>query len=94
MPTPRIFVSHSHFDNAICRQLVTDLRAAFPGTHVFFDETELHAGDEWLDRIQHEVVAAPIFIVILSPHSVVAKWVKTETNLVLNLAMIRSRAPL
>jgi formylglycine-generating enzyme required for sulfatase activity len=87
MPTPRIFVSHSHHDNLVCRQIVDDMRQSFPDAPIFYDESELHAGDEWMERIQREVINAPIFIVILSPHSVVARWVKTETNLALNLAM-------
>lgn len=87
MPTPPIFVSHSHHDNAVCRQIVADLRASFPDAHIFYDESELHAGDEWQERIQREVIVAPLFLVILSPQSVVARWVKTETNLALNLAM-------
>jgi hypothetical protein len=87
MPTPGIFVSHSHHDNTVCRQIVADLRRSFPDAAIFYDESELRAGDEWQERIQREVIAAPIFIVILSSHSVVARWVKTETNLALNLAM-------
>jgi formylglycine-generating enzyme required for sulfatase activity len=87
MPTPHIFVSHSHHDNLVCRQIVDDMRQSFPDAPIFYDESELRAGDEWMERIQREVINAPIFIVILSPHSVVARWVKTETNLALNLAM-------
>ncbi len=85
---PRIFVSHSHWDAAICRRLVQYLRTTL-GIPVFYDESELHGGDEWLQRIQHEVVGATAFIVVLSRHSVdaAAVWVRQETNLALSLAI-------
>ncbi len=80
-PAPRIFVSHSHFDNDTCRTLVAFLKARFPD--IFFDESELHGGDDWFRRIQHEVIARPIFIVVLTTNSVKADWVAEETNLAL-----------
>jgi formylglycine-generating enzyme required for sulfatase activity len=85
-PIPRIFVSHSHHDNGFCRPFVGHLRSALGVTdpdHIFYDETALHAGDPFLDVLAREVVARPIFIVILTPHSVVADYVRTETTLAL-----------
>lgn len=86
MAQPKVFVSHSHHDNAFCRPFVAHLRAALgldEPEAVFFDESSLHVGDAWLERIQHEVMARPIFLLILSPRSVVADYVRTETNLAL-----------
>jgi formylglycine-generating enzyme required for sulfatase activity len=82
---PRIFVSHSHHDNGFCRPFVAHLRATLGVSpdHVFYDETALHLGDVFLERIQREVVARPIFLVILSPHSVEADYVRAETTLAL-----------
>jgi formylglycine-generating enzyme required for sulfatase activity len=87
MSTPLIFVSHSHFDNDFCRRLIDYLHQHLPGVEIFFDEGELRGGDEWFRRIQHAVIAAPIFIVLLSRHSVVAEWVAEETNLALSRAI-------
>lgn len=81
---PRIFVSHSHHDNAFCRPFVAHLRTALSladPEHIFYDESSLHAGDAWLDRIQREVIARPIFLVILTPHAVNADYVGIETRL-------------
>jgi len=80
MTTPRIFISHSHHDQALCRRVHGFLKNTFPNATIFYDESELHGGDDWLKRIQFEVIAAPIFILILSQHSVVAPWVQEETN--------------
>jgi formylglycine-generating enzyme required for sulfatase activity len=89
MSTPGIFISHSHFDNVACRKIVHFLRdrLGLSADAIFFDESELHGGDDWFRRIQHEVIARPIFIVVLSRHSVVAEWVTEETNLALTKAV-------
>ncbi len=87
MTTPPIFISHSHLDNRECRDLVDFIAGQFPGADIFFDESNLHGGDDWMQRIQREVIARPIFIVVLSRHSVVAEWVREETNLALSRAV-------
>jgi tetratricopeptide (TPR) repeat protein len=83
----RIFVSHSHHDNDFCRRVVDYIKHGLPGADVFFDERELIGGDEWMRRIQHEVIDRPMFVVILSPNSVESSWVREETNLALSEAM-------
>ncbi len=87
---PRIFVSHSHHDNNFCRPFVAPLRSALGLTDpdaLFYEETALHLGDEWLGIIQREVVARPLFLVILTPRSVVADFVRAETNLAVRLTV-------
>lgn len=83
MPVPTIFISHSHYDTAFCHRLRDFLRERFPDADIFLDEAELHGGDEWMRRIQREVLARPIFIVVLTRHSIAAEWVAEETNLAL-----------
>lgn len=83
---PLIFVSHSHLDNAFCRAFVAQLRRELRLTSpddIFYDESSFHVSDAWLEKMQREVVARPIFVIILSPHSVVADYVKMEVNLAL-----------
>src|SRR5262249_4330733 len=41
-PQPRVFVSHSHQDNAFCRAFVDDLRAH--GLDIWYDEQGISAG--------------------------------------------------
>ena len=85
---PPLFVSHSHHDNSFCRPFVAHLRTALGLTtpaQLFYDERALHAGDDWITIIQREVVNRPLFIVILTPHSVEAPYVQQETNLAIRL---------
>jgi hypothetical protein len=62
MPEPaRIFVSHSHQDNAFGVRLVQDLRAALGGDEaaVWYDASGgLHGGDEWWRKIVAEITSA------------------------------------
>jgi Flp pilus assembly protein TadD len=91
--TPRIFVSHSHFDDGFCRTFVARMRAMLgvaDRSLIFYDADSLYAGDEFLSRIQDEIVSRPVFIVILTPQSVVANYVKHETNLALRLYIEQS----
>ncbi|HEY1391141.1 MAG TPA: TIR domain-containing protein [Ktedonobacterales bacterium] len=78
-----IFVSHSHFDTDFCIRLIQALYKRIPEANIFFDKDSIHVGDDWFDTISVEVVKRPIFIVIMTPHSVVAPFVKLETNLAL-----------
>lgn len=91
MASHAIFVSHSHFDNEFCRRLCEYLQQRMPSADIFYDESELHGGDEWAQRIQSEVVARSVFIVVLSRHSVAAEWVREETNLALSRS-VRDRS--
>ncbi len=89
MANYRIFLSHSHRDNDFCRRVVEHIQHALPDTDVFYDEHTIIGGDEWMRRVQREVIERPIFIVILSPNSVESEWVREETNLALSEAVIR-----
>lgn len=88
MNTASIFISHASGDNVFCHKLFGFLKQELPNSDIFYDENELTAGDEWIRRIQHEVLNRPLFIVVLSPHSVVAEWVREETNLALSRSIV------
>ena len=75
--TPRILVSHSHQDNAWCAAFVAGLRAR--GADVWYDEQNLGFG-VLRDEIERQMRARPIFIVVLSPHSVASGWVQREVD--------------
>ena len=77
--TPRIFVSHSHEDDAFCRRLIGDLRARLGEEAVWYDASGgLHGGDDWWERIVAEITARPYFLVVLSPHADTSGWVRQE----------------
>lgn len=82
-----IFLSHSHEDNAFCQRLLSAVRERIPDTDIFFDGESLIGGDDWLTRIQREVVGRPLFVIVLSQAAVRAEWVREEVNLALRLAV-------
>jgi hypothetical protein len=83
MATPRIFVSHSHADDAFGGRLIADLRRDLGSEEaVWYDVSGgLHGGDAWWRTIVAEIRARDIFLVVLSPDAVASKWVEDEIDL-------------
>jgi TIR domain len=82
---PHIFVSHSAKDNEFGERLVSDLqRAIGDADAVWYDVSGLQGGDEWWDKIVEELTISDIFIIVLSPDSVVSHWVRRELNTAIN----------
>lgn len=76
-----VFLSYSHHDQPAAALLQAEL--AKQGLSVFFDKTELHAGDRWLDRLQTAVNDCGAFVVLVGRDGV-ARWVGAETQAALN----------
>jgi formylglycine-generating enzyme required for sulfatase activity len=81
MPTPRIFVSHSHHDNAWCRVFVATLRAA--GYTCFYDEDSIPGTSAWVDMIERELGRCDVFVLVLTPAAWESHWVHEERKLAL-----------
>lgn len=77
LQTARIFVSHAHEDNDWCRGFVNALRDK--GADVWYDEHNLGHG-RLMEKIELELSARPVFVVILSPAAVASPWVKREVG--------------
>ncbi len=75
----RVFVSHSHDDNAACQPLLAALTAM--GVDYWFDTERLDAGTDLSTRIQAEISSRNYFIRVCSA-SIQANpyWVDLETN--------------
>ena len=73
----RVFISHSHQDNAFCHAIVAALRDA--GADVWYDEHDLGAG-RLQEEILRELDTRKIFAVIHSKHAIASKWVKREMD--------------
>jgi formylglycine-generating enzyme required for sulfatase activity len=86
-PGPRIFICHSHFDTVFCHRLRDFLLEQFPDATIFLDESALRGGEEWMRRIQLEIISSPLCIVVLSTQALVAAWVREEVNLALSRAI-------
>src|SRR4029079_3995168 len=63
-PDGAVFISYSSQDAAAVRELAQSLDAA--GIDVWFDRSELQAGDEWDRRIRRGVEASSLFIPVIS----------------------------
>ncbi len=82
MPAPRLFVSHSHLDNAFAKRLVADLQSRLGTEAVWMDELGgLHGGDDWWRKIVAEITAREVFLVVLSPQALASEWVLKEMGI-------------
>ncbi|HEX8981472.1 MAG TPA: SUMF1/EgtB/PvdO family nonheme iron enzyme [Ktedonobacterales bacterium] len=83
----RLFISHSHADNAFGVRLAEDLRHALGDVQsVWYDVSGgLHGGDAWWRKIVQEIAARPVFLVVLSPDAMESRWVNDEVDLAWNL---------
>jgi hypothetical protein len=79
MPTHRIFLSHSHMDNAWCEQLVQHLHRT--GLDVWFDKQGLYGGDDWVQMIERELESRDIYLFVITPDSWSSDWVRKELAL-------------
>ncbi len=73
----KVFVSHSHEDDAFCRVLVQGLRQA--GANVWYDEHNMGSG-RLGPTIERELRERPIFVVVLSPAAFRSQWVEDEAR--------------
>jgi hypothetical protein len=75
----KIFVSHTHEDNAVCAPLLAALDAW--QVDYWFDTAQLSAGLELLDNIQRGLVERDIFIRICTPAANASVWMERERQL-------------
>lgn len=64
----KIFLSYNNKDREIAERLALSLRSQ--GHHVFYDKTNLPAGESYDDRIQSAIDNSQLFIFLLSPDSI------------------------
>ena len=67
-----------------------ELRAALGGGEetVFYNsDGGLRGGDQWLKRLQHEIVTRNVFVVVLSPEAFASPWVDQELSLAVREAV-------
>jgi len=67
-----VFISFIHEEHKVASCLQQLLRAQFSKNKVFLssDEWQIHAGDQWLEKIKAELGPAKVVILMLSPGSV------------------------
>jgi uncharacterized protein YegL len=72
---PRVFVSHSHADDAFTKRLVDDLRAA--GAEVWVDDTAIRDGN-FAKHISDGLDKSDYLVLVLTPHAISSDWVQDE----------------
>src|SRR5690348_5005800 len=77
MAQMKVFVSHSHKNNAFCEELVKALKGA--GADVWYDDESLHTG-RLGPIIERELRERPVFIAVLSRAALASQWVEDETR--------------
>lgn len=78
----RIFVSHSHKDEAFTGRLVADLRAA--GADVWVDVANI-TYDDFVGRINEGLSGRDWLVLVMTPEALTSKWVQAEVNAALHL---------
>ena len=74
----QLFISHASADKAFVDRLVEDL--AQNGIEAWYDKFEIQLGDSVPGKINEGIANAKYFAIVLSPDSVVSKWVTEELN--------------
>lgn len=77
MAQPKVFISHSHVDDAFAERLVKDLRAA--GADAWLDKEELGAGD-FQERIDAALASCEWFLLVLTRSALASPWVQQEVR--------------
>jgi TolB-like protein/Flp pilus assembly protein TadD len=66
-PSHAVFLSYASQDAAAAQKICEALRAA--GIEVFLDQSELHGGDAWDQKIRHEIHDCALFVPLISQHT-------------------------
>src|SRR5512147_2273162 len=78
-----IFISYSRRDQEFVTRLASDLDAQVAG--VWFDQSDIQAGQKWHDKIMEGIQECKAFILVLSPDSIASRYVREEVNKALEL---------
>ena len=73
-----VFISHSHSDRSVAQHLAVLLRNR--GVAVFGDDSEVRAGDPWLDTVERALSDASAYVVLVSPSYQHSNWAHFESG--------------
>jgi hypothetical protein len=75
---PKVFLSYSHQDENLARELVVDLRRR--GVSVWYAPDEILVGHDIVDRVYDGIRNSRFLAILLTPRSTNSKWVRQELN--------------
>jgi hypothetical protein len=78
---PRVFLSYSHRDQPIARELGREL--AERGATVWIDQEMLALGDRLPERITEAIRNSDLFLLLVSPASAQSDWLRQELEIAL-----------
>jgi hypothetical protein len=77
--TGRVFISHSHEDNELVRDLARRLRAA--GLEPILDLDDVPAGTEWKKTVREHIRAADAVLILMTPAARNSAWMMAELGM-------------
>jgi hypothetical protein len=78
-PIASVFVSYSHHDRGLAREIEERLDAA--GYRVWIDDGELHGGDSIITSVADAIDQVDFLVALVSDHSVGSPWCRKELAL-------------
>lgn len=78
---PRVFLSYSHADEELVRDVADRLRAS--NIEVWIDEAELKIGDSLVRTIEHGLDSSDFIVFFISGNSLRSHWTRQELNVAL-----------
>jgi formylglycine-generating enzyme required for sulfatase activity len=79
----QVFISHTHEDTDFAHRLAADLQKN--GWRVWLAPDSIRPGEKWVEAIERGLEESSVFAVLLTPAAVKSRWVKTETNLAIEM---------
>ncbi len=73
----RMFISHSHDDSVFCARLSNYIQQCIPESDVFYSSRDIGINN-FQKEIGRQIASREVFIVVISPKSVVSPWVGLE----------------
>ncbi|MBI5557691.1 MAG: TIR domain-containing protein [Deltaproteobacteria bacterium] len=78
---PRVFLSHSHSDKELVREVADRLRA--DNIEVWIDEAQLKVGDSLIQTIEHGLDLSDFIVFFISNKSLNSQWSRKELSVAL-----------
>lgn len=72
----RIYISHSHQDKELARNIADGLRES--GNEIFIDSESLQAGSDWRSTLNESLKQSDVFLVLVTESSVNSQFVVSE----------------
>lgn len=76
---PKVFISHSSKDSEFVEAEIVDLLKRHGIDH-WYSKDDIGGGDQWVQRIINALKQCDWFVIVLSPRSVEAKYVRYEVS--------------